>query len=260
MKVTSTARLRAARRASPGGIPLPRWGLSLVSTAATGQAGVVSVRTGRVLLTSGGIAEPLHFSRPIGLTWGEILASGQIGELFLDFDDWGQRFDGLRLPSARSDPRHPSGLGRLPRVWGSVILPLRPHDVNVRDGSPIPHPGFSRAGSPCHPIRSPHTPDPLIWLSGVWHDSPWGLPRPMSVPRGRCVRRDDPARVRGGHRGDRMPRRRRTPGRRDDPRRRVRRGSHRARRTTSPCRPSSRRGHDRDRGSLRVEGGHTCRA
>jgi len=72
MKVTSTGCLVGGDvMLPPGGIPLPRWGLSLVSTSVTGQAGVISVRTGRILLTSGGIAEPLHFTRPIGLTWGE---------------------------------------------------------------------------------------------------------------------------------------------------------------------------------------------
>src|SRR5262249_39527795 len=59
------------------------------------HSGVVSVRTGRVLLTAAGIAEPLHFAKPFGLTWGEMLADGNLGQLYLDFNNWGQRFDGL---------------------------------------------------------------------------------------------------------------------------------------------------------------------
>ena len=56
---------------------------------------MLSVRTGRVLLTAAGIAEPAHFATPFGLTWGEMLADGNLGELFLDYNNWGQRFDGL---------------------------------------------------------------------------------------------------------------------------------------------------------------------
>lgn len=185
MKVTSTACLVGGQVVlPPGGIPLPRWGLSLVSTAATGQAGVVSVRTGRVLLTSGGIAEPLHFSRPIGLTWGEILASGQIGELFLDFDDWGQRFDGLGFHPREVTLAYPSASDAYLGVWGSVILPFfGPHDVNVRDGLPDPaHPGFARwVTVPPDPITAHAGPTDLA-LSGVWHDSQGAVAADVECP------------------------------------------------------------------------------
>ena len=92
----------------PAGLPLEYWDLQLVPTGAPGQAGVVSVRTGRVLLTAAGIAEPLHFTRPFGLTWGEMLADGNLGELFLDFNNWGQRFDGLDVQPPRADPLRPT--------------------------------------------------------------------------------------------------------------------------------------------------------
>jgi hypothetical protein len=185
MKVTSTACLVGGEVVlPPGGIPLPRWGLSLVSTAATGQAGVVSVRTGRILLTSGGIAEPLHFSRPIGLTWGEILANGQIGELFLDFDDWGQRFDGLGFHPREVTLAYPSAADAYLGVWGSVILPFfGPHDVNVRDGLPDPaHLEFTRwVTVPPDPITARAGPTELA-LSGVWHDSQGAVAADVECP------------------------------------------------------------------------------
>ena len=95
LKLTSTAHLVGGNVVlPPGGVRLTHWDLQLVPTGPPDQAGVLSVRTGRVLFLAAGIAEPVHFARPFGLTWGELLASGNLGELFLDYNDWGQRFDG----------------------------------------------------------------------------------------------------------------------------------------------------------------------
>ena len=94
-----------------GGVRLDYWDLALVSTGPPGQAGVLSVRTGRVLFLAAGIAEPVHFARPFGLTWGELLADGNLGQLFFDLNDWGQRLDGL--------PFHPDALQLSPFVAGA---------------------------------------------------------------------------------------------------------------------------------------------
>lgn len=174
MKITSTACLVGGDVVlPPGGIPLPRWGLSLVSTSTTGQAGVVSVRTGRILLTAAGLAEPLHFARPIGLTWGEILADGQIGDLFLDYNDWGQRFDGLAFHPHEVTLAYPSATEAYLGVWGSVTFPFfGAHAVNVRDGLPDPaHPSFTRWVTVPHDPITAHAGPTDLALSGVWHDS-----------------------------------------------------------------------------------------
>ena len=74
------------------------------------QAGVLSVRTGRIVFTAAGISEPRHFSRPFGLTWTEMLADGNLGELFMDYNCWGQRFDGLPYsPQALSLSKYVAG-------------------------------------------------------------------------------------------------------------------------------------------------------
>ncbi len=96
MELTSTANLVGGSIVLPtGGVTLDYWKLNLVPTGDPSQAGVVSVRTGRLVFTAAGISEPVHFAAPIKLTWGEMLADGNIGELFIDFNSYGQKFDGL---------------------------------------------------------------------------------------------------------------------------------------------------------------------
>jgi hypothetical protein len=120
----------------PGGVPLSGWELQLVATGTTPQAGVVSVRTGRVVFLAAGIAEPRHFAAPFGLTWGELLANGRLGELFLDHIDYGQRFDGLIF--------HPAELllsdvgPAVPKPYlatqGAICFPFfGMHSVNIED-------------------------------------------------------------------------------------------------------------------------------
>jgi hypothetical protein len=96
LQVTSTGHLVGGDVVlPPGGVRLTGWELTLVPTGTTPNAGVVSVRTGRIVFLAAGIAEPRHFAAPFSLTWGEMLANGRLGELFLDHNDYGQRFDGL---------------------------------------------------------------------------------------------------------------------------------------------------------------------
>jgi len=175
MKLTSTACLVGGDLVLPStGVPLEYWALQLVPTGAPGQAGVVSVRTGRVLLTAAGIAEPAHFTMPFGLTWGELLANGNLGKLFLDFNNWGQRFDGLtfnphELTLSTYDPAVTDPyLG----VSGPICFPFFGlHDINIRDATDLttglPHPRMVTV--PKTPI-TPHAPVTQLALSGTWHD------------------------------------------------------------------------------------------
>jgi hypothetical protein len=178
MKLTSTARLVGGDIALPAtGVPLGFWGIKLVPTGPPTQTGVLSVRTGRVLFTAAGLEEAVHFARPFGLTWGEVFADGAVGELFLDFNDWGQRFDGLvfhpqELALSRYDPNDTTPyLG----VSGAVLFPFFGlHDINVRDATPDPalkppwpHPRHVTV--PKTAITPSGAPTDLA-LSGVWHD------------------------------------------------------------------------------------------
>ena len=148
MKLTSTACLVGGEVVLPtAGVPLEYWDLQLVPTGPPDQSGVVSVRTGRVLLTAAGIAEPLHFARPFGLTWGEMLADGNLGQLYLDFNNWGQRFDGLvfnphELTLSTYDPQC---AGPVPRRVGTGLLPVlraAPGEHPRRTGRRRPAPGM----------------------------------------------------------------------------------------------------------------------
>jgi hypothetical protein len=94
MELTSTAHLVGGDVVLPvDGVTLDYWQLQLVPTGDPKQAGVVSVRTGRIVFTAAGIDEPIHFALPFRLTWGEMLANGNLGELFFDYNNYGQRFD-----------------------------------------------------------------------------------------------------------------------------------------------------------------------
>jgi hypothetical protein len=176
MKLTSTACLVGGDVVLPSaGVPLAYWNLQLVPTGPPDHSGVVSVRTGRVLLTAAGISEPLHFAQPFGLTWGEMLADGNLGQLYLDFNNWGQRFDGLvfnphELVLSTYDPQVTDPyLG----VSGPVCFPFFGlHQVNIRDA-------LAQTGNPPVPTRyvtvpktpvTPHAPPTELALSGTWHD------------------------------------------------------------------------------------------
>jgi hypothetical protein len=172
IKLTSTACLVGGDVVlPPGGVQLDHWDLALVPTGPPTQSAVMSIRTGRILLTAAGIAEPKHFDKPFGLTWGEMLADGNIGQLFLDFNNWGQRFDGLVFnphemvlsdAAAAGDPY----LG----VSGSVCFPFfGVHQINVRDAATAASPDPRMVTVPKVPI-TPHAAATDLALSGTWHD------------------------------------------------------------------------------------------
>ncbi|NQX13465.1 hypothetical protein HQQ80_17700 [Microbacteriaceae bacterium VKM Ac-2855] len=159
----------------PGGLPLAYWDVQLVPTSPTAPAGVLSVRTGRILFTAAAIAEPEHFARPLGLTWGEMLANGALGELYLDFADWGQRFDGLVFHPAEVTlssyiPGDPFAyLG----VSGDVVFPFfGVHHVNVRDaiGDPTVMRPFPRHVTVPASAITPHGHTTELALAGTWYD------------------------------------------------------------------------------------------
>jgi hypothetical protein len=176
MKLTSTACLVGGEVVLPvTGVPLQYWDLQLVPTGLPNQAGVVSVRTGRVLLTAAGIAESIHFAQPFGLTWAEMLADGNLGELDLDYNNWGQQFDGLgfnprELTVSTFDPLVTDPyLG----VFGPISFPFFGlHPVNIRDAinatsTSTPNPRMVTV--PKTPI-TPHAQPTELALSGTWQD------------------------------------------------------------------------------------------
>lgn len=176
MQVTSTGHLVGGDVGlPPGGVPLEYWQVQLVPTGPPTQAGVVSARTGRIIFLAAGIAEPRHFAAPFGLTWGEMLASGDLGELFLDFNNYGQRFDGIsynpeefqlsKFVATITDP--------FLATCGSVHFPFfGPAYVNIsdaRDANPAT-PYFGRNVSvPKVGIGNGWTSTDLA-LNGVWKD------------------------------------------------------------------------------------------
>jgi hypothetical protein len=177
MKLTSTACLVGGEVVLPSaGVPLAYWNLQLLPTGPPNHSGVVSVRTGRVLLTAAGIAEPLHFARPFGLTWGEMLADGNLGQLYLDFNNWAQRFDGLvfnphGFTLSTYDPQVTDPyLG----VSGPICFPFfGVHQVNISDAlaytTDNPPVATRFVTVPKTPI-TPHASPTELALSGTWHD------------------------------------------------------------------------------------------
>lgn len=95
MCFTSSARNAGGRVDLGGGgsDSLSYWGLKLVQKPGFTSAGLLSVRTGQMVITAAGLTEPRHFTQPFYLTWGEILANGEVGRLFFDYNSAGQQFD-----------------------------------------------------------------------------------------------------------------------------------------------------------------------
>jgi len=145
MKASSTAHLVGGRVVLPtGGVTLDYWKLGLVPTGDPNQAGVVSVRTGRLVFTAAGISEPKHFLKPFRLTWGEMLADGNIGELFFDYNSYGQRFDRLKYsPSHVALSRYvPGATDGYLHTCGSVYLNFFGKAfVNIKDARNDAQPG-----------------------------------------------------------------------------------------------------------------------
>lgn len=137
MELTSTANLVGGDVVLPtAGVTLEYWQLQLVPTGNPAQAGVMSVRTGRLVFLAAGISEPLHFARPFGLTWMEMLADGNLGELFLNQNSYGQRFDHIPYsPSKLALSTYKPGRtdGYLATCGTVHINFFGPHLVNIQD-------------------------------------------------------------------------------------------------------------------------------
>jgi hypothetical protein len=137
IQITSTAHLVGGDVGLPiGGVPLGYWQVSLVPTGQPSQAGVASMRTGRIVFTAAGIAEPRHFATPFSLTWGEMLADGNLGELDLDFNNYGQQFDGIPYSPHRFElSKYVAGTtDPYLATCGTVHFPFfGPSVVNIRD-------------------------------------------------------------------------------------------------------------------------------
>ena len=176
MELTSTAHLVGGDVVLPaGGVKLDYWQLDLVPTGNPAQAGVASVRTGRLVFMAAGIAEPRHFARPFALTWGEMLADGNFGELHLDLNAYGQRFDNIPYsPFTLALSKFVAGSqdGYLSTCGTVHINFFGPHLVNIQDarsanaGAPynnrkvtVPKAGFAAC-----PATDLH-------LAGTWYDS-----------------------------------------------------------------------------------------
>jgi hypothetical protein len=98
LELTSTAHMVGGDIDLSGGpVTLDYWGVQLVSTSSTDPAGVLCVKTGQVIFTQAGIQEKRHFTIPFKLYWGEMLADGNIGELFFDYNTANQKFDGFNF-------------------------------------------------------------------------------------------------------------------------------------------------------------------
>ncbi|MBL7795856.1 MAG: hypothetical protein JNJ90_05065 [Saprospiraceae bacterium] len=126
MVFTSTAQNAGGKvDLGAGGASLAYWGLDLVPKPGFSSSGLVSVRTGQVVLTAAGLKEQRHFAAPFFLTWGELLANGEVGRMFFDYNSAGQKFDGFHFVTtgvalSPFDPAQPAFL----RVGGMAHFPF----------------------------------------------------------------------------------------------------------------------------------------
>lgn len=127
MVFTSTSNNAGGKLALKPGDSLAYWGLQLVPKPGFNDAGLVSVKTGQIILTAAGLAETRHFAQPFWLTWGEMLANGSMGRLFFDYNSAGQQFDKFNFTHnavalSPIDP-DPAKKGFL-RVGGTAYFPF----------------------------------------------------------------------------------------------------------------------------------------
>ena len=150
MELTSTAHLVGGDIMLPAaGMDLEYWKVKLVPPDQPVPAGVISVRTGRLLFTAAGISEPVHFLRPFWLTWGEILANGNLGELFIDHNSFGQKFDLIPYTpqNLKLSTYKPSDLNPYLATCGTVHFNFfGPALVNIRDKREDGKPGAPYLG------------------------------------------------------------------------------------------------------------------
>lgn len=125
MVFTSTANNAGGKLSLEAGDSLAYWGLQLVPKPGFDNAGLVSVKTGQIILTAAGLAETRHFAQPFWLTWGEMLANGNMGRLFFDFNSAGQQFDKFNyIHNAVALSPIISGQKGFLRVGGTAFLPF----------------------------------------------------------------------------------------------------------------------------------------
>jgi hypothetical protein len=93
MVFTSTAQNAGGKLPLASPLKLSYWGLDMVKEPGAASAGVLSVRTGKVVFTAAGIRELRHFQQPFYLVWGEMRADGGLQRFVFDYNSAGQRFD-----------------------------------------------------------------------------------------------------------------------------------------------------------------------
>lgn len=160
----------------PEGMTLDYWQLRLVPTSdgAGNRVGVISICTGQIVFCATDIREPVHFDEPLRLIWGEMRADGNIGELFFNYNNHGQRFDHIPfVPHHIMLSRYVAdgSLGYL-ATCGTVHLDyFGPQFVNLRDAvhhdSSPPYYGryvtSPKIGEVGWPVTDLH-------LAKTWHD------------------------------------------------------------------------------------------
>jgi hypothetical protein len=96
MRTTSTSHIVGGQINFDQLMSLPYWGLNVVPRATQGgTTTVISVKTGQIILVGVGLEEKRHFSQPFFISWGDILADGNIRRLEFDYNAAGQTFDGF---------------------------------------------------------------------------------------------------------------------------------------------------------------------
>jgi IPT/TIG domain-containing protein len=123
--LTSTAHLVAAKVTLKDPMEVKYWDLRLEGKTSHDHAGVVAFKLGEVVFTAAGLEEvrnPPHFFLPLWLMWAEVFASGDWGQLFLDPNGAGQRFDSFPFaPETVSLSRYDgSAADQMPKV-GSFL-------------------------------------------------------------------------------------------------------------------------------------------
>lgn len=177
MVFTSTANNAGGDLVVGSNDSLAYWGLKLVPKPGFSSAGLVSVKTGQIIMTAAGLAEYKHFTQPFWLTWGEMLANGTMGRLFFDFHVAGQEFDKFNfihnaVMLSPVDP-DPAKFGYL-RVGGTAFFPFFAGDyLHIKDNY-VPdkpgHPFFKREIKLANETLSGFFPSDLT-IDGNWSDS-----------------------------------------------------------------------------------------
>jgi hypothetical protein len=145
MEFTSTANLVGGKIMLREDIRFEHWDLVIRPVKPEGmkpgekaEVGVISVRTGRLILTNVEILERLHFLKGFRVLWGEIFADGNIGEFFFDYNNYGQEFDELpynphQIKLSPYDKNHPGDDAYLATCGGVCFNFFGEAFVNIKD-------------------------------------------------------------------------------------------------------------------------------